>query len=88
MLGQFLRNNRYELFLNDLHKFVRRVNNKHTIQENSDETKQEEENAVIAVGHLERLLEDWESRNKNIAADVKELEDEFKEENELIEVKQ
>ena len=39
MLGQFLRNNRYELFLNDLHKFVRRVNNKHTIQENSDETK-------------------------------------------------
>ena len=69
-----------------MHKVIRRVQNQHTIQENSNQTKEEENDAIIAVGHLERLLEDWERRNENIAADVKELEAEFKEENELIDL--
>ena len=88
MLSKFLQNNnKYELSLNDLHKIVNRIKNKHAIQENSDQTKEEEKKAVAAVGHLERLLEDWERRNENIAADMKELNDEFKEEKEWIDRK-
>ena len=87
MLCQFLRNNRYELSLNDLRKVIRRVNNNCAIQENNAQMEEEEKSAMIAIGHLERLLEDWERRNENIAADIKELEAEFKEEKEWIDRK-
>ena len=84
ILSRFLRNNRDELSLNDLHKVVKRVSSKYEISRRRAEANNEEKEAVKAVSQLENLLEEWQMRNEGIAADLDQLEAELREEAEVI----
>ena len=85
MLSRFLRNNcnglsLNDLSLNDLHNIIKRVKSKYEISRRRVEASNEEKNAVKAVSELENLLEEWQMRNEGIAADLNQLEDQFREE--------
>ena len=80
MLIRLVRNNSDGLSLNDLHQAIRKVNERNRRKRHRDEAFKEEETVEIVVNQLERLLDDWEFRNKSIAEDLEMLIATIKEE--------
>ena len=88
MLTKLLRNNRDELTLLDLHQAIGRVKDRRKRKTNRKETEKEEKDAEFAVNQLERLLVDWDTRNKTIDTDLKKLVAALREQESWISCKQ